>query len=261
MTTDRDAQGQVTLDWQETIALIRLDRPEKCNALTPRMLADLEQHLSRLDYDHDVRAVVIASAGDRSFCAGADIKLFTSLPALDMWSAWTRMGQRVFNRLSQLRQPTIAAVAGDAFGGGFELALACDLRVIAEDSTLGFPEVGIATLPGWGGTGRLRELVGPTRCKELILTGQPLSASVALAWGVANRLAPKAEVLATASDLARKIAKQAPIAVQMAKQAIDCPGASEVIEQVAAAATATTADAAEGRASFAERRPPTYSGV
>ena len=115
----------------------------------------------------------MTGAGDRSFCAGADIKRFKALQPLDMWAQWTRRGLRVFDHLAELRQPTIAAVSGNAYGGGFELALACDLRVLADDATLGLTEVGIGALPGWGGTGRLRDLVGAGRAKQLIFTGQP----------------------------------------------------------------------------------------
>jgi enoyl-CoA hydratase/carnithine racemase len=166
----------------------------------------------------------------------------------------------VFDHLAKLRQPTIAAVSGNAYGGGFELALACDLRVVADDATLGLTEVGIGTLPGWGGTGRLRDLVGAGRAKQLIFTGQPMTAEQAVAWGIANQLTAKSEVIPAARELANLIAGKAPIGVQMAKQAIDSGNAYQLMEQVASAATAFTDDAREGLASFAEKRPPNYSG-
>ena len=252
--------GQVTVTTDRSVATICLDRPAKHNALTPEMLEQLDAILIDLDADRSVRVVVLTGAGDRSFCAGADIKRFKALHPLDMWAQWTRRGLRVFDHLAKLRQPTIAAVSGNAYGGGFEIALACDLRVLADDATLGLTEVGIGALPGWGGTGRLRDLVGPGRAKELILTGDPLTADQALAWGVASRLAPKAEVISAAQQLAATIATRAPIAVQMAKQAIDSAGAYAEMEQIAAAATAYTTDAAEGLASFAEKRQPHYRG-
>ena len=245
----------------DVVATICLNRPAKHNALTPEMLDQLEQILIGLDADRDVRVVLLTAAGDRSFCAGADIKRFKMLEPLDMWAQWTRRGHRVFDHLAGLRQPTIAAVSGNAYGGGFELALACDLRILAEDATLGLTEVSIGALPGWGGTGRLRDLVGAGRAKELIFTGEPLTAERAMAWGVANQLAPKAEVINTARALAIKITKQAPIAVQMAKQAIDAGDAYLAVEQVSSAATAFTDDAAEGLASFAEKRDAHYRGA
>jgi enoyl-CoA hydratase len=245
----------------DTVATIRLDRPQKHNALTPEMLEQLERTLIGLDSDRQVRVVLLTAVGDRSFCAGADIKRFKALPPLDMWALWTRLGHRVFDRLAGLRQPTIAAVTGNAYGGGFELALACDLRIVADDATLGLTEVGIGTLPGWGGTGRLRDLVGAARAKELIFTGEPLTAERALAWGVANQLAPRAQVIDAAHALANKIAARAPIAVQMAKQAIDANDAYPAMEQVSSAATAFTEDAVESFASFTEKRDPHYRGT
>jgi enoyl-CoA hydratase len=252
--------GLVRVEVDQTIATICLDRPAKHNALTPEMLAQFEQILIDLDDERTVRAVLVTAAGDRSFCAGADIKRFKALPPLDMWASWTRRGHRVFDLLAGLRQPTVAAVSGNAYGGGFELALACDLRILADDATLGLTEVGIGALPGWGGTGRLRDLVGPGRAKELIFTGEPLSADRALAWGVANQLAPRSAVIAAARALAAKIATRAPVAVQMAKQAIDAGDAYPAVEQVSSAATAYTDDAAEGLASFTEKRDPRFRG-
>ena len=252
--------GQVTVTTDQTVATICLDRPAKHNALTPEMLDQLDAILIDLDADRSVRVVVLTGAGNRSFCAGADIKRFKALHPLDMWAQWTRRGLRIFEHLAKLRQPTIAAVSGNAYGGGFELALACDLRVLADDATLGLTEVGIGTLPGWGGTGRLRDLVGAGRAKQLIFTGHPLTADQAFAWGIANQLAAKADVVAAATALAELIASRAPIAVQMAKQAIDSGSAYQLIEQVASAATAFTDDAREGLASFTEKRPPDYSG-
>src|SRR5919107_2160828 len=202
--------GQIIIDVHEAVATICLDRPAKHNALTPEMLKQLEQILIGLDAERAVRVVLVMAAGDRSFCAGADIRRFKALPPLDMWAQWTRQGHRVFDLLAGLRQPTIAAVSGNAYGGGFKLALACDLRILADDATLGLPEVGIGALPGWGGTGRLRDLVGAGRAKELIFTGEPLSAERALTWGVANQLAAKAEVIPAARALATKIATRAP---------------------------------------------------
>jgi enoyl-CoA hydratase/carnithine racemase len=252
--------GEISVE-VDVVATICLDRPAKHNALTPEMLAQLEEILIGLDADRDVRVVLVTAAGNRSFCAGADIKRFKALQPLDMWAQWTRPGHRVFDHLAGLRQPTIAAVSGNAYGGGFELALACDLRIAADDATLGLTEVGIGTLPGWGGTGRLRDLVGAGRAKELIFTGEPLTAERAIAWGVVNQLAPKAEVITIAHALAAKIATRAPIAVQMAKQAIDAGDAYAAMEQVSSAATAFTDDAAEGFASFTEKRDPHYRGT
>src|SRR4029453_13104527 len=251
--------GEISIE-ADVVPILYINRPAKQKALTPEMLAQLEEILITLDADREVRVVLLTAAGNRSFCAGADIKRFKALPPLDMWAQWTRLGHRVFDRLAGLRQRTSARVSGNADGGGFELALACDLRILADDATLGLTEVGIGPLPGWGGTGRLRDLVGAGRTKELIFTGEPLNAQQALDWGVANQLADKSQVLDTARALADKIASRAPIAVQMAKQAIDAGDGYQAIEQVSSAATAFTEDAAEGFASFTDKRKPHYRG-
>jgi enoyl-CoA hydratase len=242
--------GRVSVTSDGAVATLLLDRPDKHNALTPEMLAELDAVLTRLDADRTVHAVVVAAAGSRSFCAGADIRRFKALQPLDMWATWTRLGLRVFEHLARLRQPTVAAIHGNAYGGGLELALACDLRVLSDQATLGLTEVGLGTVPGWGGTGRLPAAIGTARAKELIFTGTPIDAAQAAEWGMVNRLAPAADVRTVAT----------PIAVQMAKQAIDSGSAYPFMEPLAAVATAYTDDAVEGFAAFHDKRTASFSG-
>ena len=173
---------------------------------------------------------------------------------------WTRLGQRVFAHLAGLRQPTIAAVSGNAYGGGFEMALACDLRILADDATLGLTEVGIGTLPGWGGTGRLRDLVGAGRAKELIFTGEPLTAERALAWGVVTQLAARSrdpERPRPGHQDRQPGPDRGPDgqAGHRRRAGVRRDGADR------SAATAYTDDAAEGLASFTEKRDPHYRGT
>jgi enoyl-CoA hydratase len=252
--------GRVTVTSDGAVATLLLDRPDKHNALTPEMLAELDAVLTRLDANRTVHAVVVATAGSRSFCAGADIRRFKALQPLDMWATWTRLGLRVFEHLARLRQPTVAAIHGNAYGGGLELALACDLRVLSDHATLGLTEVGLGTVPGWGGTGRLPAAIGTARAKELIFTGTPIDAAQAAEWGLVNRLAPAADVRTVATALAEQIAGRAPIAVQMAKQAIDSGSAYPFMEPLAAVATAYTDDAVEGFAAFQDKRTASFSG-
>jgi enoyl-CoA hydratase len=247
------------------LAVLVLDRPAKLNALTPEMLAELDAHLAAIDSDETVRAVVLQSAGDRVFCAGADIRRFKALTSTQMWRSWTRLGHGVFDRLSRLRQPTVVAVDGGAFGGGLELALACDVRVLADDAVVGLTEVGLGTVPGWGGTARLAHTVGVTRAKEMLFTGAPIDAATALAWGLVNRVVPRADVVGEATALARVVAAQAPVAVQMVKQAVDVAAgthsaAGAALESLAAAASGATDDFAEGLDAFTERRPARFTG-
>lgn len=258
-----DSAGTVDLFFESELAIITLRRPEKLNALTPEMLEGLDQAVRRVDADMNVRAVVLASAGDRVFCAGADIARFSVLDGTSMWAHWTRIGHHVFSRLESLRQPTIVSIDGNAFGGGLELALACDLRVAADTATLGLTEVGLGTVPGWGGTQRLPAQIGVTRAKQMVLTGQPISAQTALDWGLVNKVAPASEVYVEALALARAVAERAPLAVQLAKQAIDVAcGASAGMpfEGAAAAAAGAVGDFNEGLSAFDEKRTPHFTG-
>jgi enoyl-CoA hydratase/carnithine racemase len=254
-------EGQVTVEVNGASAVVLLDRPRKHNALTPEMLGQLDAILTGLDADRDVRTVILAGAGTRSFCAGADIMRFKALEPLDMWATWTRVGLRVFEHLARLRQPTIAAVHGNAYGGGLELALACDLRIMSTEATVGLTEVGLGTVPGWGGSGRLREAIGLARAKEMIFTGDPLTAARAADWGLVTHLVAPEAVLAAAHVLAERINRRAPIAVQMAKQSIDSGDAYRFMEPLAAAATAYTQDADEAFTAYRDKRPPRFTGA
>jgi enoyl-CoA hydratase/carnithine racemase len=244
------------------IAMITLNRPEKLNAIDPAMLAQIDEVAGELDRRDDVRVAVLTGAGERAFSVGADINAWSALQPLDMWRHWVRDGHRVFERLARLRQPLIAAIGGYAFGGGLELALAADIRLAADSAEFALPEVKIATIPGWGGTQRLPALIGMGRAKQLIFSGARIDAATAERWGLINEVVPRAELLIRARDLAEQIAANAPVSVQIAKQAIDgAGGASGVaLEALAGALAATTDDAREGLASFRERRSPRFAG-
>jgi enoyl-CoA hydratase/carnithine racemase len=244
------------------IASITLDRPEKLNAVTPEMLEALEAMLASIEADDAIRVVVLTGAGDRAFCAGADINAWASLAPIDMWRRWVRSGHRVMDRLAGLRQPTIAALNGIAYGGGLELALACDLRIAADTAKVAAPEVGIGTIPGWGMTTRLAVVAGPARAKQMILSGEPVEAARAEAWGVLSEVVPAADLQGAVRRTAERIAAQAPVAVQVAKQLIDGlqPRVPASLESLGSGLTAFTDDAHEGLASFRERRSAQFGG-
>lgn len=258
--SDAAAGQHVVVARDGPVATITLNRPEKLNALTLAMLADLDAACLAIDADPDVRVVIVTGAGEKAFSAGADVVAWSALSPLEMWRTWTRTGQRVLDRLESLRQPTIAALNGVAFGGGLELALACDLRIAADHVRVGAPEVGIGTVPGWGMTTRLATVVGPARAKQMILTGSPVDAAVAAAWGLVSEIVPAAELGARAGELAARIAAQAPVAVQTAKQLIDANRPRTSLEPLGGGLTAFTDDAREGQAAFRERRTPEYGG-
>jgi enoyl-CoA hydratase len=251
------------LDVDGPIATITLARPEKLNAMTPEMLEGLELMLHGIEADEAIRVVVVTGAGDRAFCAGADINAWASLAPIDMWRRWVRLGHRVVDRLEGLRQPTIAALNGIAYGGGLELALACDLRIAADTVKVAAPETGIGTIPGWGMTTRLAVLAGPDRAKQMIFTGVPVDARRAEAWGVLTEVVAAADLQDATRQMAQRIAGQAPVAVQVAKQLIDGlrPRVPASLEALGSGLTAFTDDASEGLASFRERRPPRFGGT
>ncbi len=251
------------LDIDGPIATVTLDRPEKLNAITPGMLEGLESMLNVIEADDSVRVVVVTGAGERAFCAGADINAWASLAPIDMWRHWVRLGHRVIDRLDGLRQPTIASLNGIAYGGGLELALACDLRIAADTVKIAAPETGIGTIPGWGMTTRLAVLAGPARAKQMILTGLPVEAPRAEAWGILSEVVTAADLRDATQQMALRIAGQAPVAVQVAKQLVDGlrPRVPASLEALGSGLTAFTDDAGEGLASFRERRPPRFGGT
>ncbi|MFD1660636.1 enoyl-CoA hydratase/isomerase family protein [Streptomyces caeni] len=255
-------EGTVRLERHGDTAVISLARPEKLNALTPAMLGQLAGCADAVHADDTVRAVLVTAEGDRAFCAGADLGAFADHDALAVWRHWVHTGHEAFRRLASLRQPTIAVLQAGAFGGGLELALACDLRVAADTARLGLPEVGIGTLPGWGGTARLAALIGPARAKRLILTGDLVDAATALQWGLVDEVASAGRVRETADRLAAAIARRGPVAVQLAKQVLNhaTPSSAEAFEALAGALSAATDDRAEGLAAFHDRRTPRFLG-
>jgi len=249
----------VKLETRGRVAIAWLDhRP--ANALSPETVDALRRAWEALD-GSAVRALVIASANARLFCAGADIKAFTAMDEATgrAYVAGTHELLRAFERSSIV---TIAAVNGLALGGGCELAMACDLRIAAASARFGQPEIKLGIIPGFGGTQRLARLVGPAKALELNLVGDPISAQDAAAFGLANRVVPDEELLETALALAQTLAAQAPLAVAQIKRvsANADLDAGIAAEQAAFAEVFASADASEGIAAFLEKRPPAFTG-
>jgi enoyl-CoA hydratase len=246
---------------ENQIATITINRPEKLNALDPAMLERIGGHLRELDRSTEARVLIVAAAGERAFCVGADIGVWSGLEPIEMWRDWVRTGSAVFDQLARLRIPTIAALNGYTFGGGLELALACDLRIAADTVQLAAPETKIGTVPGWGGTYRLAELIGPARAKQVIFTGGRLSADVALQWGLVNEVVTPEQMPDRVQEIAIEIAANAPISVQLAKAAIDGAhgnGTGVQFEAMAGALAAMTEDGREGVRAFSEKRNPDF---
>ena len=243
------------------VARIALNRPAKLNALTPGMLADLEAAVRRAEADPALRVVVLHGEG-RTFCVGADIDVWSALSAEEFRLAWIDNGHRAFDTVARCRLPVIAALHGMAFGGGLELALAADLRVAERGMTLALPEVSLGTVPGWGGTQRLPEIVGRPRAKQMILAAERVDAETAAAWGLVNALCAPGEALAAARGTASRIAALAPVSVQIAKRIIDSNGgAGATLELLGGMATQSTRDMQEGIEALRGKRPPVFTGT
>lgn len=200
-------------------AVLTINRPEALNALNSQVLSDLKAALDELKKEADLRCLIITGAGPKSFVAGADIgEMSTMNPKKG--EAFGIAGNKVMSQVASFPCPVIAAVNGYALGGGFELALACDLRLASEKARFAFPETGLGITPGFGGTQRLARLVGPALASELIFTGRTVKADEALAKGMLSQVCAPEELLDKAQELADTIAGRAPIAIRQAKKAI-----------------------------------------
>ncbi len=246
------------------VTTITLNRPEKLNALTVPMMMDLQAALRDADDDADCRVVCLRSASTKAFCAGADIGTWSQMTSLQMWREWIRLGNQTFDLLEQLRQPTLAVLRGVAFGGGLELALACDMRISNDTAKFALPEVTLGTIPGWCGGARLQRLVGSARAKQMTFTGEPIEALRALEWGLVNEVATDTELDARCAELVERIVSNAPVAVQAAKQLLNAGDAIDTagtLCALASAMTTATEDSKHGTDAFLRRRTTTFKGV
>jgi len=258
------ADQPVRYEAKDGVATLTLDRPDVLNAMNNAMRAQLLEIFTRLRTDDAVKVVVVTGAGDRAFCAGADIREFLEPPTPTHFrEARKRLDFRA--EMERCSQPIIAAIRGFALGGGLELALACDIRIAAEDAHLGLTEINLAIIPGGGGTQRLPRLVGRGKALEMILTGMRVPAAEALRIGLVERVVPVAELMSAAQALARQIADKAPIALRYAKEAVvgglGLPLADGIrLENDLSTLLRTTEDRVEGAKAFVEKRKPKWTG-
>ena len=244
-------------------AVLTFTREDRLNALDSQTFRDLIAALDELDADPTVELVIFTGRG-RAFVAGADINEYLGI-ALTDYVNFQRLGRRMYDRLEAFRKPTIAAVNGFALGGGFELVLACDLVVAAEGAKMGLPESKLGLLPGGGGTQRLTRLVGRTKAKELLMTGDFITGAEAERLGIVNRVVPAEQVMEAAHLLADRILERAPLAVQMAKQLVNdglyAILATAITQEMGMTATLYASDdAREGIGAFLEKRQPVFTG-
>ena len=245
------------------VAVITLNRPRVLNALDHATFEELQAAFARIATDPAIRCAIVTGAGDRAFCAGADVRALHELGA-EGALAFMAYGQEIFDRIAASPKPTIAAVNGYALGGGLELAMACDIRIVAEGAGFGQPEITLGSIPGWGGTQRLPLLVGLGRARELILTGRIIDAAEAERIGLVNQVVPAAELMTAARAMAERIAALPPIALALAKDAIrQVEGdlaAGLRVEREHVARTFATDDQREGTRAFFEKRAPVFHG-
>jgi enoyl-CoA hydratase len=245
------------------VAVITINRPDKMNALNIQTRAEGAAALDELRDDEEVRVVVITGAGPKSFIAGADISEFAGRTAVTQREVM--LGRSLFTAVDGFPKPVIAMINGYCFGGGCELAMACDLRVASETAVFGQPEINLGIIPGGGGTQRLTRLVGETKAMELILTGDRVDAQTAFQLGLVNLVVPAADLEAKTMELANRIAEKSPVALRMAKESVKTAARANLDEGLRReidlfAICFSSEDKDEGVKAFLEKRQPEFKG-
>lgn len=258
-----DAEVVLEAHGGDGIVVLTLNRPERRNALGRAVVDRMREAVAALAVNRNARVVILAGAGGKAFCAGADLKERVGMD-VDAVGAFVSDLRAMMDEVAALPQPTIAAIDGAALGGGAELALCCDLRVMGPDAVFGLPETHLGIIPGAGGTQRLPRLLGVARAKELIFTGRRVGAREALGLGIINRVGGDSAV-ESAREMAAPILTAAPLALLQAKRAIDegCSlplDAALEVERRCYDATIPTEDRLEALAAFREKRPPVFKG-
>jgi enoyl-CoA hydratase len=254
----------IRVEKRGALATVTLDRPKVLNALNAATFAELDSAFDELASDGDVRVVLLTGAGERAFAAGADIRELAAVDASE-GKAFSLRGQAVFRKIETLGKPVIACVRGFALGGGCELAMACTLRIAAEDAKFGQPEVKLGVIPGYGGSQRLPRLVGRGAALKMLLTGAIIDATEALRIGLVDEVVTASELMPRAELLADEIAAQAPLAIAETLRVVD--EGLDVALDLALLREADrfgrlcdTADKAEGTGAFLEKRKPVWKG-
>jgi enoyl-CoA hydratase len=253
----------ITVEKRGAVAVLTINRPDKLNALSRQVHQEGVAALDELKHDDSVRVVVLTGSGEKAFIAGADIKEFqdqTPVTQRDLFHEKT-----LFNSIDTFPKPVIAMINGFCLGGGNELALACDLRICSENAKFSQPEINLGLIPGGGGTQRLTRLLGEGRAMEIMLSGDMIDAQTAYNFGLVNHVHPAAELEGKTIELANKIAEKAPIALQLAKEAVKFASRSNLDEGLRRevdlfALCFSTEDKKEGVAAFLEKRKPVFKG-
>lgn len=257
------SSGLVSVRTEDRIAVVTLNRPDVLNAISGDMADELSEAFWRLRHDREVWAIVLAASGDKAFCVGADLKERAKFTLYDFYKNRDQI-RGLFSSLRRIPQPTIASVFGFALGGGFELALSCDLIVAAENAVFGLPETRVGLVPAGGGTQLLTRKVGPARAKELIFRARRIDAREAREVGLVAEVTSRSDLESATMELAAEICKSSPVAVRQAKEAIDAALGLPLEEGLerehdAWRRTMNSLDREEGIAAFSEKRAPEWS--
>lgn len=250
--------NNLTLEVENSIAVLTINRPKALNALNSETLTELNQVLTEIEANDDIKVVILTGAGEKAFVAGADISEMVNFSAAEGRAFGMRASEPFF-KLMNMRQVTIAAVNGFALGGGCEISMACDIRIASDNAKFGQPETGLGILPGFGGTQRLARLVGKGRAKELIFTCDMIDANEAYRIGLANKVVPQAELLDTCKAMAEKIMSKGSYAISLAKEAINTGTETDLSSGLTLEADLfglafSTDDKKEGMTAFLEKR-------
>ena len=256
--------GYVLKEKRDFVLLLTLNRPEVMNALNLPTLLELQEALKESWFSKEVRVIIVTGAGDKAFCAGADLKEREKMTEIEVKN-YIKTIRDTFSMFEDIPKPTICAINGYAFGGGLEMALACDLRIAADTAKMGLTETSLAIIPGAGGTQRLPRIVGKAKAKELIFTARRIDAQEAYRIGLVNEVVPKEKLLDRAFEIANEIAQNGPLAVEAAKFAINRGSEVDIktgleIESKTYDTLIPTRDRREGLLAFKEKRKPRYIG-
>lgn len=249
---------------EDNIALITFNRPKTLNALNSALLDEFSEALDIVQGDENIRVLILTGAGDKAFVAGADIKEISECNTLSA-KLFAEKGQQVISKIQQLSIPAIAAVNGYALGGGNEIVLACDFAYASETAILGFPEITLGIIPGFGGTQRLARLIGTAKAKEIIFTGNRISAATAKEYGMINKVCAPESLLDEVKETAKTIASRGKVSVRAAKEVINIGMNADLdtglaLEAGAFAICMSGEDAREGTSAFLEKRKPVFKG-
>ena len=258
------SESVLLVEEENSVATLTLNRPEVMNSFNFAMLHALRDQIESIRFKPETRVVIITAAGEKAFCAGADLKERATLPP-EKVKEYIFTIRNLFTSIEQLNKAVIAAVNGVALGGGTELALACDIRIASTSATMGLTETRLAIIPGAGGTQRLPRLVGRGKAKELIFTGQRIGAEEAMRIGLVNQICDPKDLLDECKKMAAMICEAGPVAIEQAKYAINHGLETDLhtglaIESNAYWVCIPTEDRLEGLAAFKEKRKPVYKG-